>query len=361
VAGDNLTDAYVNAVFGDKNVGQAKTISVSGISISGADLTNYSLASVTATATADITAKALTVSATADDKVYDGNATAIAHLSDNRVSGDTFTATYTAASFPDKAVAPGRTVSITGISISGGDAGNYNLSATTATAIASITARPLVVTATGLSRKYDGTTAATVTLSDNRLAGDVFTAIYTGASFADRNVGIGKSVTVAGISLTGADAGNYVANTTTTTTATITQRLVTISAVADAKIYDATVTSSAKPALSGDGLAAGDTESSSQTFDTKNVGTGKALTPTGTIQDGNGGANYPVTFVAGHGGSITPRSLTVSAAGVSKQYDGLTAASVTLSDDRLTGDVFTDSYTEPALPTRTSGLPRRFQ
>jgi hypothetical protein len=170
-------------------VGTAKTISVAGISIAGADSNNYSPVNATASATADITIRGLTVSATADDKIYDGNATAIAHLSDNRVSGDTFAEAYTAASFPDKTVAPGRTVSITGISISGGDAGNYNLSATTATAIASITARPLVVTATGLSRKYDGTTAATVTLSDNRLAGDVFTAIYTGASFADKERG----------------------------------------------------------------------------------------------------------------------------------------------------------------------------
>jgi hypothetical protein len=355
LAGDNLTDAYVSAMFGDKNVGQAKTITVSGISISGADLINYSLANITTTATADITARTLTVSATADDKVYDGNNSATAHLSDNRISGDTFTETYTAASFPDKTVGAGRTVSITGISISGGDAGNYILNAATATATASITARPLVVTATGVSRKYDGMTAATVTLSDNRLAGDVFTAIYTAASFADRNVGSGKTVTVTGISLTGADAGNYVANTTATTTASITPRLVTISAVTDAKIYDATVTSSAKPTLSGDGVAPGDSVSSSQTFDTKNVGTAKTLTPTGTIQDGNGGANYQLTFVVSHGGSITPRPLTVSATGVSKQYDGLTAASVTLTDDRLTGDVFTDSYTSASFANKNVG------
>jgi len=194
VAGDNLTDAYASAVFGDKNVGQAKSITVSGISISGADLTNYSLVNVTATTTADIAARTLTVSATAADKMYDGNNSATAHLSDNRIGGDTFTETYTAATFPDKTVAPGRTVTITGISISGGDAGNYSLSATTATAVASITARPLLVTATGVSRKYDGTTTATVTLSENRLAGDVLTANYSGASFADRNVGTAKTM-----------------------------------------------------------------------------------------------------------------------------------------------------------------------
>src|SRR5437588_3735358 len=62
------------------------------------------------------------------------------------------------------------------------------------------------------------------------------------------------------------------------------------------------------------------------------------LTPTGTIQDGNGDANYQVTIAASHAGSITPRPLNVSATGVNKQYDGLTTASVQLTDDRLSGE-----------------------
>ncbi len=355
VSGDVLADSYTSATFIDKNVGTGKTISVAGISMAGADANNYSPINASATATADITARVLTVSATADDKIYDGNATANAHLSDNRVSGDSLAETYTAAAFSDKTVGVGKAVTVTGISISGGDAGNYGLGATTATATASITARPLHVTATGQPRKYDGTTTAIVTLSDDRLPADMFTDSYLSASFADKNVGTGKPMTVAGISISGTDAVNYAANTSTTTTATITQRPVTISAVADSKTYDATVTSSAKPTLSGDGVALGDAESSSQTFDTKNVGTSKTLTPTGTIQDGNGGANYQVTFVAGHGGSITPRPLTVSATGVSKQYDGLVLATVTLTDDRLAGDTLTDSYTGASFADKNVG------
>src|SRR6185369_13612880 len=109
-------------------------VSITGISIAGTDAGNNSLANTTATAMADITPRGLTVSATADDKVYDGNANAVAHLSDNRVSGDTLADTYASASFPDKTVGAGRVVSITGISISGTDAGNYSLTSTTATA-----------------------------------------------------------------------------------------------------------------------------------------------------------------------------------------------------------------------------------
>jgi len=46
----------------------------------------------------------------------------------------------------------------------------------------------LTVTATGVDKIYDGTTATTVTLSDNRFSGDVLTDSYTTAAFSDRNV-----------------------------------------------------------------------------------------------------------------------------------------------------------------------------
>src|SRR5439155_729283 len=86
-----------------------------------------------------------------------------------------------------------------------------------------INPRTLTVTATGVNKTYDGTNSATVTLSDNRLAGDVLTGGYTSATFADKNVGIDKAITVAGISISGTDAGNYgLASPTALTTANIT-------------------------------------------------------------------------------------------------------------------------------------------
>src|SRR5205085_2050822 len=65
-----------SSVFANKNVGNGKTVTVSGLTLTGAFVGNYFLASTTATTTADITARALTVSATAANKVYDGNANA---------------------------------------------------------------------------------------------------------------------------------------------------------------------------------------------------------------------------------------------------------------------------------------------
>src|SRR3989442_1439395 len=129
--------------------------------------------------------------------------------------------TLTAASFANKTVGTGKPVSVSGISISGTDAGNYTFN-TTASTTADITARPLTGSARGANRPHGGTTAATVTLSDNGVAGDVFTASYPAASFANKTVGTGKPVSVSGISISGTDAGNYPFNTTASTTADIT-------------------------------------------------------------------------------------------------------------------------------------------
>src|SRR5213078_3886838 len=103
------------------------------------------------------------------NKVYDGTTAATVALSDNRVSGDVFTDSDTSAAFSDKNVGTGKTVTVSGISISGTDAGNYTFNTTAATT-ANITARALTITATGVNKVYDGTTTATVTLADNRVS-----------------------------------------------------------------------------------------------------------------------------------------------------------------------------------------------
>ena len=112
------------AAFSDPNVGNGKSISVTGISLLGSDAGNYSVAS-TGSTTANITARSLTVTADASDKVYDGNTTASVTYSDNRISGDDVSVSGT-ATFDNENVGSGKTVSISGISLSGDDAGNYS-------------------------------------------------------------------------------------------------------------------------------------------------------------------------------------------------------------------------------------------
>jgi hypothetical protein len=155
-----------------------------------------------------------------------------------------------------------------------------------------------------VNKVYDGTTTATVTLSDNRIAGDVFTDSYASASFVDKNVGNGKTVNVTGISISGTDAGNYTFNTTATTTANITPAPLTITAVTNTKFYDGNNSAAAVPAVVG--LKGTDTVTPlAETYDNANVGTGKTLSVSSyTINDGNSGGNYAVTTVPNNTGVI---------------------------------------------------------
>lgn len=149
VDNDDVTIDVANATgtFDTENVGTGKTVTISGIALGGNDAGNYKLSSDSATATADITAKAVTVSGiTASNKVYDGNTSATIETSgaaiSDIVSGDNVTIDVAKATgtFEDKNVGTGKTVTITGIALGGADKDNYTLTSGSATATASITA-----------------------------------------------------------------------------------------------------------------------------------------------------------------------------------------------------------------------------
>src|SRR5262249_18671209 len=301
----------------NKNVGTGKSVSVSGLSLSGADASNYT-APTTASTTANITARALTVSATGLNKVYDGTTNATVTLSDNRISGDSLTNTYTKASFADKNVGTAKSVNVSGISLSGTDASNYTTNSTPSAAT-DITARALTVTAVGINKVYDATTAATVTLSDNRVAGDSLSETSTSASFADKNVGNAKPVSVSGISLSGTDAGNYTANANASTTANITAKGLTVSGVtANNKVYDATIAATLNTGsatlsgvLSGDSVTL-NAASATGAFADKNAGTAKTVNVSALSLSGTDGANYSLTQPT-TSADITQAALTVTA------------------------------------------------
>src|SRR6185503_19266670 len=172
----------------------------------------------------DVAKATVSGSITANNKVYDGTtaATIASRALIGALAGDEVSLSGGTASFATKSVGTARTVTATGLTLSGATAGNYQLTSTSASTTADITGRSLTVSATGVNKAYDGTTSATATLSDNRLAGDSLTTTYTSATFADKNIGITKPVAVSGISISGADAANYSANTTASTTANIT-------------------------------------------------------------------------------------------------------------------------------------------
>jgi hypothetical protein len=161
--------------------------------------------------TANITPASLTVSATGVNKVYDALASGSVIFTDNRIAGDVLTLSGT-ASFADKNVANAKALSVSGISLSGVDAGNYTFNTTAATT-ANITPANLAVTGITADNKiYDGSAAATLagTAVVSALGTDVVTVSGVGTGmFADANAANGKLVTISGYTFGGADMGNY--------------------------------------------------------------------------------------------------------------------------------------------------------
>jgi filamentous hemagglutinin family protein len=355
--GDSLTLANTSANFDDKNVGTGKTVTVAGLAIYGTDAGNYNLTNSTTTTTADITKKDLVISATATDKVYDTTTDATATLSSDMLSGDSLSLNKTGATFDTKNVGAGKTVTVAGLAIYGTDAGNYNLTNSTTTTTADITKKDLVISAIATDKVYDTTTDATAVLTSDMLTGDSLTLSKTGATFDTKNVGTGKTVTVAGLSIDGTDAGNYnLTNSSATTTADITKKDLVISATATDKVYDTTTAATAtlsSDMLTGDSLTLSKTGA---TFDTKNVGAGKTVTVAGLAIDGTDAGNYNLTnSTTTTTADITKKDLVISATATDKVYDTTTAATATLSSDMLTGDSLTLSKTGATFDTKNVG------
>jgi hypothetical protein len=215
----------------------------------GGDAGNY--ISPARTTIADITPKAITVGGiTASNKVYDATTAAILNTTGASFSGlvgsDSVGVTGT-GQFADKNVGTAKPVAITSLALDGADAGNYTVT-TSAAPTADITPRAL--TAGGISatsKVYDGSTAATLDTSAGRLTSGVqgaddvsLVASAASGSFASKNVGVAKAVTVSGLALGGADAGNYTIGDAAAF-ADITAKALTASGIVAAnKVYDGT-------------------------------------------------------------------------------------------------------------------------
>jgi MBG domain (YGX type)/YDG domain/Bacterial Ig-like domain (group 3)/Invasin, domain 3/Kelch motif len=352
--------------FAGANVGTGITVTISGLSLGGSAKNNYTLTAPSTTA--NITAKALTVSGlSASNKIYDGTTaaslTGTASLQTSEAAGNGTSSDgkpYTGdavnvggaviGTFVSATVANGITVNISGLSLTGASAGNYSLTAPSTTA--NITPKALTVSGLAvLSHTYDGTTTASLDFTSAALNGVVSADTnnvslnqtgYT-ATFASKNVGPSIAVTVSGLTLSGSAAGNYTLTQPTGLTGPITARPITVTATANSKTYDGTTLAAAIPTITGT-LASGDTANFSEAYAGKNVGTNLKLISSGSMNDGNGGANYSVTFVSTTTGTISAKSLTVSGLTVnSRNYDATTAATLNFASAALSGVVSADT------------------
>src|SRR5688572_12259946 len=354
IAPDVVTVTGGTANFSNADAGTNKTVNANNFSLSGAGADNYLLNATTSfSTTANITPKELTISITADNKVYDGGTDAV--IASRQLNGvlvvdaAKVASSGGTASFDNKNVGTGKTVTATAFNLTGSAKNNYEINPNTASAPANITPRPLIVTATGINKEYDGNANANATLSDDRISGDVFTNSYSSASFNNKNAGTSKPVSVSGISISGPDADNYSFNSTATTEADITAKGLLISATGITKEYDgnanATVTLS-DDRISGDVFT---NSYSSASFNNKNAGTSKPVSVSGISISGPDAGNYSYNTAATTAADITAKALLISATGITKEYDGNANATATLSDDRVSGDAFTNSYSSASF------------
>jgi adhesin/invasin len=319
------------------------------------------------------TAKTLTIGGTftADDKSYDGAASATIGSNNltlvGLVTGTDSVDISPVISFADGTLGAGKTVSIQNTStLTGVHAANYTLDVTGApTTTAEIKTKELSVAGsfTVNDRTYDATTDATIATNSLTLSGVVGAEVVTldppTAGFADKNVGTGKTVSLSGLTLSGADAGNYTVTATgaPTTTAAITAKSVTIGGaftVSD-KIYDGGVSATiATNTLNLNGTEAGDalTITPVAQFASKAVGTGINVSLATSTLAGADSSNYSIDFTGAPTSSaaISKRGLLITGAkGVDKAYDTNTTASVDFSaaalDSVVAGDVVTINST----------------
>lgn len=178
-----------------------------------------------------LTATAVTgLTASGDTYDYDGTAkTPTVKLGDDVFAATNYIVAYTKGG---SAVSEAKKVGTYSCTVNG--SGSYI--GTIATDVA-ITINPKTVTVSGITasnKTYDGKTTATLNYNNatisGKVTGDKLSVSATG-TFANKNAGNNKTVSISNITLGGTDKGNYtLATTSATTTANISKKALTVTA-----------------------------------------------------------------------------------------------------------------------------------
>ena len=324
------------ATFSDASVGTGKAVTVTGYA---APSTNY-FVTQPAGLTANITTRPLTIggSFTAANKVHDGTTAATITAANLSLVGvvddEDVELTGVTAAFATANVGTGKLVSLDAPSLTGADAGNYTLNLAGApTTTASITSAnsPLTIggSFTANDKVYDGTVTATGTTGGLTLVGvtspDEVTIASVTLAFQTAAVGAGKTVVITGVTLAGADGGEYTVSLAgaPTGTASITARPLTIggSFTAADKAFDGTTAATlATNALTLLGVLNADDVTLSglaAAFADAAVGTGKPVAVSTASLTGPAAANYSLSLT----GAPTTTASILSAAPPSAPRD----------------------------------------
>ncbi|MDT4332468.1 YDG domain-containing protein [Methylomonas sp. MS20] len=311
-----------------KNVGTGKAVTLGTLALAdgtnGGLASNYTLSG--GTHTADI--GAYTVDLTGS-RTYDGTTVinAASLTTSTLVGGETLTLTG-AGSVADQNVGTGKTVALGSLALGDGDNGglasNYTLVGGTRSA--DVTA--YAVSLTG-NRSYDGSTNAAANIfAMSTLVGSETLSLTGTGTVADKNVGVGKSLTLGSLALADGSNGGLASNYTLaggTHNATISAANLTVGTENVSKTYDGNTSAIGTAIVSSGTLYGSDSLiGGSFAFTDKNVGIGtKTVTVAAvTVNDGNSGDNYSVSYLNNTTSTINPFVVSLSGG---RSYDGTTA------------------------------------
>ena len=383
LVGADIAETVTSLVINSKDVATASYIT--GFSLSNFAEGNYQLnAGVNTTLgqnttnTVVLSAKALSMSGLSVpvSRAYDGTTVATVNGTPTlggtsplglgtesnglRYFADTVSITGTpTGTYNSSHVASASTVTFGGLSLTGGDAGNYTL---TMQSPASATITPATLTSTltntGVTKVYDGTATSTITPTysvTGFVAGDTAAALsHTAVAYNSKDVLTASQVTVSGLAISGITgsnnsvAGDYALDATSkTVAATITPAALTLTANSTSKTYGDTLTFLGTE-FGHSGLQNGETVgsvslASTGAASTANVAGSPYAITAGSATGGTFNANnYSISYVDG-ALTVTRRALTVGNLVVSnKTYDGLATAAIDVSGATYTGLVSGD-------------------
>ena len=332
LAGDVVTCDHSGATasFANASTGSGKTVTGTGFVLAGADAANYVIDTVDTT-TADI-AKALQTVAFTSSVPVGANV------------GTTYTPTATATSGLPATITvdPGAaavchiaagvvTADADGTCILSADqAGDANHEAAPQDQQSfpvgtGLLAQTISFDLSGKSATYGGAPVGISGTATSGLTVGFASLTSSVCTVAGSNVTV---VTAGTCTVRASQAGNgsYAAAPNVDDSFTIAQRAITVTAVTDTKIADGTTSSDGVPTITSGTLAAGDTATWTQTFNSAAIGTGKTLTPTGTVAHGvaDRTASYDITFVTNSTGVIdgVSQSISFDLSGVNATYGG---------------------------------------
>jgi formylglycine-generating enzyme required for sulfatase activity len=257
-----------------------------------------------------------------------------------------------------------------------GDGGNKSAVVHSSPAAITVVRKPVTITLTASNKTYDSTTAATVsgtTIHGNFDEGNL-TAVPGSSTFANANVGPGKTVTFSGWTLGGSAAPNYTLTAQPAgTTANIAAKSVTITVTVSNKTYNASTaaTVTGTPTINGNLDGANLTVvAGTAAFANADAGNGKTVTFSGWTLGGSAAGNYTLSAQpASVTANITKANPTVTWPTGLTGYYGFTLANITLpgngsgspagtftwtTSSTLVGDLGTRSHNMTFTPTNTT-------